>query len=240
MNSSPKRKGSLDQLISHSSPPRTTKASKVTASPEASISTYKFIATPPPNKDKKKSTTPKHSREKGETLKILEVRSLPELVAEYEDEDINPIQIDFNALDVSPLIMSDSEEIFKELELKSLMDMMESFKTVHVNRNQEFVENQRDIVELIEIAKKETEKCVEAHVKNSLELDKFLMRYDEKKMQEVDLLQKEVKKVQANVFSYIHRLENIEATLDSILAAKYMKEKNPHDGPVLPLEQLFK
>jgi len=237
---SPKRKGSLDQLLSHSSPPPTIKSSQVTASPEASISCYKFIATPPPNKDKKKSRTPKHSKEKGETLKILEVRSLPELDAEYEDEEINPIQMSFHAMDVSPLIMSDSEEIFKELELKSLMDMMESFKTVHVNRNQEFVENQRDIVELIEIAKKETEKCVEAHVKNSLELDKFLVRYDEKKMQEVDVLQKDVKKVQTNVFSYIQRLEDIEATLDNLLAEKYMKKENPHDGPILPLEQLFK
>jgi len=95
-------------------------------------------------------------------------------------------------------------------------------------------------LELIEINKRETEKCVEAHVKNNLELDKFNMKWDYKKMEEVDVLYKEMRQAQESVFRYIHRLENIETTLDNILAEKYMKKNNPHDGPILSLDQLLK
>ena len=95
-------------------------------------------------------------------------------------------------------------------------------------------------MELIEITNRETEKCVEAHVKNNLELDKFILKFDAKKMQEVDVLQKEVRRTQGNLFGYIQRLENIEEKLDHLLAEKYMKKKNPHDGPILPLDQFFK
>ncbi len=93
---------------------------------------------------------------------------------------------------------------------------------------------------MIEITKRETEKCVEAHVKNNLELDKFNAKYDAKKMVEVDTLHREMKQAQGSVFRYIQRLENIETTLDHLLAEKYMKKNNPHDGPILSLDQLLK
>ncbi len=77
MNISPIRKGSADTNSSHHSPPPSVKSTQVTSSPSASISTYKFISTPSPTKNKQTKRS-KSFKEKGEVLKILEVTKDPE------------------------------------------------------------------------------------------------------------------------------------------------------------------
>ena len=93
MNISPIRKGSADTNSSHHSPPPSVKSSQVTSSPSASISAYKFIATPSPTKNKQTKRS-KSFKEKGEVLRILEVtkgpqEKSPDTESEYIQEVIS-------------------------------------------------------------------------------------------------------------------------------------------------------